>query len=78
MNISYFFHWGPTMLQKQISIHLEQNRKPDGRLCDLIESASKLVLDFVLSVWEEKEGNPVTECYSLSPCNKQIYEKYES
>ena len=27
---------------------------------------------------EEEEGNCVIECYTLSHCNKQIYEKYES
>ena len=43
-----------------------------------MELASKLVLHCVHSVWEEEEGNCVIECYTLSHCNKQIYEKYES
>ena len=30
-------------------------------------------------MWEEEEeGNYVTECYTLSHCNKKIFQKYES
>ena len=43
-----------------------------------MELTSKLVLHCVHSVWEEEKGNCVIEYYTLSNCNKQIYEKFES
>ena len=78
INILYFFSLESHNSIKLIWSHLKQNWRCNGHFCDLVELASKLVLHCVHSVWEEEEGNCVTECYTLSRCNKQIFWKYES